>query len=121
MIRMQSIKEDEAKNGSYAGVPKEIPDKEEEASTTEKPSSDILNELELGTGECTCSCQLYCNTTDVPSSSSPNTTSITIANNNGDLLKKRKSLWSRSQHSRRLKMVVPGKNGGGSTDDVLIL
>ncbi|XP_022107670.1 sodium bicarbonate transporter-like protein 11 isoform X2 [Acanthaster planci] len=127
MTHMQTIKEDEYRNG-MGNRDDGDGDREDSSSSTDPReilatetgrarAADILQEFELTTAECTCSCPIYCNNNnnDVPSSSAPppvaSTTTVTMSNN-GDVVKqKRKSLWSRSQHSRRLKMLVPGKNG----------
>lgn len=99
-------------------------------NVTEKSATNgEVGDVERNIGDTTpcddCSCKIYCAKSEsvmpssqptVPAGSDPG------SNKNGDIVpqimsrrpsrKGRKSLWSRSQSSRRLKMVVPNATGG---------
>ena len=133
MIQMRSVSIKEHKGGgSYSCPPVQEEDEhheeaeeremETETSKLNRRDKKVVVEMDPNKDDKTCSCQIYCNRND----SVPSTTSTQSNNNNGDIMgkilsrtrSKRKSLWSRSQHSRRLKMVVPSASGG---EDVFVV
>lgn len=76
--------------------------------SSETSDADTLGEMECHIGEPTyaCTCSKYCNPNGVPAIGSNNNVG------SPDKQGKGKSMWSRSQNSKRLRMFQPGSKGG---------